>query len=107
MVTKTIPLDVKRAIDAYVRVLQADQLPIEQVILFGSYAKGKQNKYSDVDICVISPRFEDRFEAIRYLIGKRPDTEPYFIEAIGMTSADLAERTTLAREIRDTGVRVQ
>lgn len=44
--------------DALVRVLSADR-----VILFGSFARGDQNRASDLDIVVIAPtelRFEER-----------------------------------------------
>ncbi|MBU0532579.1 nucleotidyltransferase domain-containing protein [Candidatus Micrarchaeota archaeon] len=33
---------------------------VKVAILFGSYAKGKQRKDSDVDICVITDSIEDR-----------------------------------------------
>ena len=33
----------------------ADKIAIKKIILFGSYAYGKPNKHSDIDICVIVP----------------------------------------------------
>ena len=33
---------------------------ITEVILFGSYATGTSHKYSDIDIAVISPDFENK-----------------------------------------------
>ena len=46
------------------------KIPIEKIILFGSYAKGTSKKYSDVDIAVISPRFRrmNEFERIKLLL---------------------------------------
>lgn len=35
-------------------------MPIDKVILFGSYAKGTATKYSDVDLCFFSPSVEER-----------------------------------------------
>ena len=35
------------------------KVPIDRMILFGSYAKGKQHKHSDVDLIIISPKFSD------------------------------------------------
>lgn len=106
MAHRTIPREIAPTITRYVEELKKDRLPIEQVILFGSYAKGKARKGSDVDLCVISPQFTDSFEAIQYLNFRESTRAPYPIEAIGMTREALAERTTLAREIRDTGVPV-
>jgi len=35
-------------------------MPIDKVYLYGSYAKGMQQKNSDVDICFFSQAFESR-----------------------------------------------
>ena len=35
-------------------------MPIDKVYLYGSYAKGTQQEYSDVDICFFSHAFESR-----------------------------------------------
>lgn len=107
MAQRAIPVGVRKTIDEYIANLKRDHLPIERVVLFGSYAKNKQRPDSDVDICVVSPVFTDRFEAIRYLLSRKPANRKYVIEAIGMTKEDLAERTTLSHEIRDTGVDIQ
>jgi uncharacterized protein len=45
-----------------------DFFPIEKVILFGSFAKGTNHKWSDIDIAVIVKKFDfDFFEAYRKL----------------------------------------
>lgn len=31
------------------------EIPVQEVILFGSYAKGNPREYSDIDLAVISP----------------------------------------------------
>lgn len=35
---------------------------VEQVILFGSYATGKANEFSDIDLAVVSPDFQGKPE---------------------------------------------
>ena len=106
MVKKTIPKNVKKEIDDFVRVLRKDNLPIRQIILFGSFAKGTSHRWSDIDICVISPRFRNAWEATRYLWSKRPRDFGLTIEPIGMRPEDLKDATSLSEEIRKTGVRV-
>ncbi|MDR3247191.1 MAG: nucleotidyltransferase domain-containing protein [Treponema sp.] len=49
---------VYRAVESYVADVKAT-IPIDKVYLFGSYAKGTANEYSDVDICFFSKNFED------------------------------------------------
>ncbi|MBQ9526567.1 MAG: nucleotidyltransferase domain-containing protein [Fretibacterium sp.] len=47
-------------------------LPGAQVILFGSYARGEQRKWSDLDICVVAEEFPmrilDMMDAISHVI---------------------------------------
>jgi len=64
-------------------------------------------KESDVDLCIISPHFTDSFEAIHYLNFRKTTRVSPVIEAIGMTKEILTEQTTLAREIRDTGIDIE
>lgn len=47
-------------INEYIAALQNEGLLIERVFLFGSHAKGYSHKWSDIDVCVISPRFGKR-----------------------------------------------
>jgi len=49
---------VNRAVKSYVAEVKA-VIPIDKVYLFGSYAKGTANEYSDVDVCFFSKSFED------------------------------------------------
>lgn len=55
----------------------------EQIFLFGSYARGKANEYSDVDLVVIAKQFSDipqdrRFDLLYDLTaGLTPDFHVY------------------------------
>jgi predicted nucleotidyltransferase len=42
----------------YVAALEARGIPVERVILFGSHAAGHPREWSDIDIAVISPKFD-------------------------------------------------
>ena len=44
---------------------QANHLPLEKILLFGSYAKGNPHKYSDIDLAIFSSAFvENPFQNI-------------------------------------------
>jgi predicted nucleotidyltransferase len=45
------------------------EIPIKEIILFGSYAQGNPKEYSDIDLAVISDWFEGkpRIENMQYL----------------------------------------
>ena len=92
----------------YVNFLEKDGLPIKQALLFGSYAKGKQHKDSDIDICIISPKFKDHFKAIQYLLRQRRSSDVDMgIEPVGYSPQDFAEdENPFVWEIKKTGIRI-
>ncbi len=49
---------IKGIITHFTRRLGELGVEVSQIILYGSYAKGKPKEYSDIDIAVISPTFE-------------------------------------------------
>lgn len=109
MVRKRIPKKVGREIEKYLDILKKDSLPINKVILFGSFASGSQRKWSDIDLCVVSPKFKNSFEASQYLWKKRKIFDlNYTIEPVGFTLKDFNDKyDSLANEIRRTGVEVK
>lgn len=107
MAKKAVPQKVRKAIDDYLEVLKEDNLPISSVFLFGSYAKGKQHKWSDIDICVISPKFKDAWSALQYLWSKRVVDDPAFtVEPVGYSPKDFADDSSLTYEIKKTGIKI-
>jgi predicted nucleotidyltransferase len=91
----------------YLQELQKERLPIERVFLFGSHAKGKARRWSDIDVCVISPKFRDRSHAIEYLWQRRSDMDvENGIEPVGFHPKDFIDEDPLAWEIKTTGIEV-
>ena len=80
------------------------EIPIEEIILFGSYAHGNAKAHSDIDLAIISDWFRDktRIESMKYLsrVAAHYNT---LIEAIPFTSEEYREldkRTFLARIVK-------
>ena len=109
MATKKIPIKLKEVIGEYVNSLKTDNLSIQKVILFGSYAKNTQNKDSDIDLCIISEEFQDPLSTIEYLWSKRKIKDlQYTIEPIGFTPNDMKNKySTLIHEIKSTGIELK
>jgi len=109
MVRKRVPAKVKKEIERYLDILRKDNLPIHKVILFGSYAKGSQREWSDIDLCVISPQFKDSYEALSYLWSKRKIFDiQYTIEPIGFNLEAFDDKyDSLIHEIKSTGVEIK
>jgi predicted nucleotidyltransferase len=97
--------EIKGIVIQFARRLGELGVEVSQIILYGSYAKGKPKEYSDIDIAVVSPSFEkiDIFERQEILsIAHHGFDEP--IEPIGLTPDQIKEKKGLVREILDTGV---
>lgn len=65
----------------------------QRIILFGSYAYGKPNSESDIDLLIIketSERFIDRWTNIRRIVSDPKRTIPF--EPIVLTPEEVAER---------------
>ncbi len=108
MAGKRIPKKVEKEIERYLDILKEDRLPINKVFLFGSFARGSQHKWSDIDLCVISPKFKDSFEASQYLWKKRKIFDiNYTIEPVGFNLKDFNDKyNSLTSEIKRTGIEV-
>jgi len=98
---------IKSYIRDYLTVLQEDGLPIERVFLFGSYATGHHRKWSDIDVCVISPRFGKKVDPYEYLWTKRRREDVLRgIEPVGFHPRDFIDEDPLAWEIKTTGIEI-
>lgn len=53
-----IPVKVQNVINEYLLLLKEHNIAIRQAILFGSYAKGDYQEWSDIDIALVSDKFE-------------------------------------------------
>ena len=106
MARKRIPKKIEEKINEYLKELKKDKLPMKAVFLFGSYAKGTEHKWSDIDLCVVSSRFTNQLKATQYLWLKRTSDSGITIEPIGFSPRDFAEEDSLVHEIKKTGIRV-
>ncbi|MEX0786414.1 MAG: nucleotidyltransferase domain-containing protein [Dehalococcoidia bacterium] len=82
----------------------ADAAPVQQAILFGSYASGDARKWSDIDLAIISPAFSNvpmwrRQELLAELL---PEADVR-LSPLGYTPVELANPTLFLREIIRTG----
>ena len=91
----------------FLEKLRQDNVPIEQAVVYGSRAKGNARADSDIDLCVVSPYFRSRDDAIDYLWGKRGDEEALArLEPIGYPPQDFVDEDPLVWEIKTKGLRI-
>ena len=78
--------------------------PAMKVMMFGSYAKGCPNEWSDIDVAVIVPKVDrEKWWDTAVSLGRATDTVSCYIEPILLESG---EDTPIYREVMRTGVSV-
>jgi len=77
---------------------------VTKAYLFGSYLTGKEDKWSDIDVAVISPQIsDDRFEE-RVMLTKIAISVDDRIEPLPFNPAGFAKNDPLVREIISNGL---
>ncbi len=101
-----IPNRVQNIISRYLAALKEHGFPIQKAILFGSYAHGKANQWSDIDLALVS----DEFEGVRFTdkdkIREITLSISYDLEILLFNPRDFTPSNPLVKEILDTGVSV-
>ncbi|MBI5730903.1 MAG: nucleotidyltransferase domain-containing protein [Ignavibacteriales bacterium] len=97
---------IEKKIHQFVFELKRIGINVEKVILFGSYAKGTYNEWSDIDLAVVS----NDFKGIR-LIDKENmisaiSAVDYDISPLPYRPEDFTEDDLFVKEIIQTGIRI-
>ena len=100
---KTLSPKVKRIVLSYIKLLKKDDTPLKRVIVFGSQAKGTARHWSDIDICLISPKFTDQLKAMSYLLQKASILQA-IIEPHPFHPKDFVNEDPLVWEIKQNGI---
>ena len=98
--------EVKKIVREYYTLLMKAGLPLEKVILFGSFSRGEQTEYSDIDIAVVLreyaiDKFNTRLELMKYSRGFDEVIEPH-----PFLSTDFDDSNPFAAEILESDVKI-
>ncbi len=105
MVERTINKDILDSINKFIKEIKK-QYNVTAIILFGSYANGTENEYSDIDIAVVSNDFEDIYDCMAVLMGMTWDIDAR-IEPHPITTEDYETISNpFIKEVIDTGIKV-
>ncbi|MEK7175252.1 MAG: nucleotidyltransferase domain-containing protein, partial [Patescibacteria group bacterium] len=98
----------KNNIKSYISYLRKEcDLTIDRVYLYGSYARGGERDWSDVDVCIISPKFKN-LDALSYLFKNRRKQDIInSIEPIGYSMEEFYNESPLVSEIKKTGKEIK
>ncbi len=100
------PAKIKKTIDKYLQVLNKNNIPIKEAILFSSYATGNYHKWSDIDIALVSDIFigdriddKDKIRSLTLSVSSE-------IEVIPFSPHDFNLHNPFAKEILNTGIKL-
>lgn len=79
---------------------------LDAAYLYGSFAKGTYNEWSDIDIAVISPDFSDNPFEDRLLLMQIAGTIDDRIEPRSFKRGSFSHNDPLAYEIKKTGIQL-
>ncbi len=89
----------------YLRKVQKAGIPVIQAYIFGSQVKGKTRYGSDIDLCIISPRFGKDRQKERVMLMNLTDETTDIIEPHPYSPADFQNPfDALSSEIKKTGI---
>lgn len=103
----SIPKSIQQSIEDYIKKI-SKQIPIQKVIVFGSYAKGNFRNDSDIDLAVFSDYFKNmsRVDGITYLLMEASDYD-IDLEPQAFTLDDYKNPLGIVEEIINTGIEIE
>ncbi len=106
MLTQRAAIDI---VKTFAKQVDDSGISLKKVILFGSYASGKQRKWSDVDVALVSDRFKtDGFHDVG-LFAKTHIKKPFLgIQTQTYNTKDFdADKNPFVEEILRTGIEIK
>ena len=97
--------DVFQIVKKFKARIEEKGIPVQKVYLYGSYAKGTPRYGSDIDICIISPSFKNKFEAELLLSKESMQIDPR-IETVAYSPETFEDWIPLVWEIKQKGISI-
>jgi uncharacterized protein len=93
-----------KLINELVAALERDNIQIQRVILFGSYANGKYDEWSDIDLALVSDKFSGSRWDDKNLLREYRAKISWNIQALPYTPDDFYSDWFVREEILKKGV---
>lgn len=98
---------IKKKVRDYVDLLEKDDFPVSEAYIYGSYAKGNFRQNSDIDVCIVSEKYNLMDDKIVALLWNKTRQVDYRIEPYGFLTEDFQDACNpMASEIKKTGIRI-
>ena len=104
MAKRNVDVDILKTVEEYIKKI-SNYYNIQEVYLFGSYAKGTNNEDSDIDIAVIINSDSNTFDLMVELMMFTQNID-FRIEPHPIKVKDFEEGNPFVQEILDTGIKI-
>lgn len=101
-----LPNRIRDLVEELVQQLNMNDLPIRQAFVFGSHAKGRQTEDSDIDVALVSDRFEGDFFNDHCKVSPYLIRVSYDLEVHPFRTEDFNKDNPFVEEILATGIRI-
>ena len=99
--------EVKKIVRTYAKKLRAEKVPFEHLYLFGSHAKEKTHRWSDIDVLVVTKNFPAGYMKYKNKLWGATIGLDTRIEPHACTVKDFKDEVTLtASETKKYGIKV-
>jgi len=93
---------------SYKILLKKQGIKVSKIIVFGSIAKGTGDKYSDIDVAVVSPKFGKNYQKEMVKLMLQSHKINNLIEPLPFNERELNNKySALANEVRKYGIEVK
>lgn len=100
-------IEAKKIVKKYAEKLKEKKYPFSAIYLFGSHAKGKAHKWSDIDVAVVSDKMKRNRSANENLLWYIRRDIDSMIEPRGFTVKDFQDdNDPMVYEIKKTGIKI-
>ena len=98
---------IKRLAEEYAKNVK-QVMPVDKVILYGSYARGTATSLSDVDICFFLSNFDgkSRVDVIGELLGLCGRYKGAYFEPTVFPTSEIERGNPFVKEILSTGIEI-
>ena len=96
---------IEKTVKSYLEQLERIGIHVQQAFLFGSYASGKHDEWSDIDLAIVSKdfignRFEDRNKIRKITLQVNSDISPMPYRPEDFNDSDYFVKEILETEIK-------
>lgn len=88
----------------FLRLLKKKGIKVSQAILFGSYARGRANSDSDIDVAIVSAKFGKDYVMEMMFLRRLAVKVDSHLEPVPLSPEDLEDKySTLIQQIKQYG----